>query len=270
MTKKFIKTIKTYFKILNYKPKDILDFNKFEKSAYKAICFSKDNDSLRSSIYIYTYCLKKWAKIEKIFSKPRLLQKFQKINDEYFADFYSLTYERRRNQMYRYILTNSYKNQIICFFLNDVYGFQINKKGTYFVEIDNNKYQVVNRGYKGTAILNENGNLICNAFYNLDKNCLVLSNNISSYDVIYVENDEGNNYMGIYKKVDSGEFLVGIIDFGWFSSKSPESFASLEIYEDDVDEALLICFAMSFIISTYNNVMHWRMLNLYAASLIQS
>ena len=75
--------------------------------------------------------------------------------------------------------------------------------------------------------------------------------------------------MGIYKKVDSGEFLVGIIDFGWLSSKSPESFASLEIYEDDVDEALLICFAMSFIISTYNNVMYWRMLTLYAASLSQ-
>lgn len=63
--------------------------------------------------------------------------------------------------------------------------------------------------------------------------------------------------------------LVAIIDFGYFSDKRPDSFASLEMYENDEDESLLMCFALSFIISTYNNVKHYQtMLLLYSCSKI--
>ncbi len=273
MTKKFIQIVKTYFKTLNYEPKDLsLDFNAFKKSAYQSICYSKDNDSLRASIYMYRYCSDKWSKIEKIFSKPRLLSKFQKISVDYFSDYYSFVYKRRKKQSYRYILTNNtYKNQIICFYQNDCYELKKDSKNIYFVKVGNNKYKLIDKGYKGTTILNENGNLICNAFYNASKFCLDLFKNISPYDIVPIEDNKGNHYMGIYKKSNSlkASILVAIIDFGYFSDKRPDSFASLEMYENDEDESLLMCFALSFIISTYNNVKHYQtMLLLYSCSKI--
>ena len=49
----------------------------------------------------------------------------------------------------------------------------------------------------------------------------------------------------------------------------PESFTSLEIYDKNVDKSLLVCFAISFIISTYNNVKHYQTTSLlYTLSIL--
>ena len=167
ITKKFIEKIHYYFDELNYRPKTNLDFDAFCACADNTLAHTETLEDAANTIILYSYCIKKWNKIEKIFSKKSNIfnslfyrgnSLISLVNDIEAKGVYHITNGINRNV-----------NDIFVISTNDDYSldfsykkgvFSIFEDGKYFLKYPNSTMRL--RSKASMDMLDKDKNILCN------------------------------------------------------------------------------------------------------------
>lgn len=265
ITRRFIEKIRSYFDELSIDAKNGILLDEFKIKFIKTLNRCKELDDAKLAIIIYKYCLKKWNKIEKIFTKY-----LDKWHDYNFEDASNIETVNDQSASGVYLITNTLTEPKEIFFTSksfddELYSFKY-KNNVFKIEDDSYFYLKYSKTQPGTIkLFNNKDNLLCNIILS-DTYDIFLEKNNTDYELIIKnENDDESPFIGVFKKsyidnLGDSEFIefknmIADIEWDLLDSKSDVGIARINLYQEIDDISILLYFASStfLLYKSYND-----------------
>lgn len=254
VTRRFIEKIRYYFNELKIEAKYGISFEEFQLNAIKTLNRSKDLGDAKLSIFFTKYCISHWNKIDQIFTEH--LDRWQEyefdapvnidlITDEDALGIYYITNGLTSNSQIFYLTGLGYDDELIQF---------CSDKGFYSLDDDYRIKITQKNSVKARLSKKTNSTTICDITFD-DHNNPVIDYNASKYELVPCKEDDGNYFVGVFKKSyisslkdsDYIEFknMIASIEWDVFKAKSDKGVAKIVFYEESDDEDQIYYFALS-------------------------
>lgn len=276
ITRRFIEKIRYYFDELGIDAKNGISFDEFEDKSIKTLNRCKELADARIVIDFYCFCLKKWNKIEKIFTKH--IDKWQEYNFEGQTTIETVDDESAEGV---YCLTNALTKSKEVFltsksFDDELYSFKY-KNGKFMMEDDGDyylKYSKMNPDVM--KLFDKYNNPLCNIVLSKTYDVFLEKNN-TEYELVVQKKDDGNTFIGVFEKSyinslgdnDFIEFKNMVADIEWdlLNRKSDLGVTRVTIYREMEDISQILYFATStfLLYKSFNDAK-----NIFAMSVINT
>lgn len=255
ITRNFISKVRLYFNELHLPAKNGITFEKFQDHFIKIINRCKDIISAKMAIDYFSFCRKKWNKIEKIFTNH--LSKWQEFeyskgitvflltNDQSYGIYTIANYiSERVNDIY--LTSNSFDNELYDIDLDD-------KKISIFEDSD--YYLCFSKSNSQKMILyTKNDDPICDIYVNNFLE-LYLKNNQTNFEIITDKNNIfvfEESYLDSLDEDEEIDLEKTIANYIGFHQREKESnirrMILYEEMEDDEFEILLYIMLAHFLL----------------------
>ena len=219
ITKNFISKVRLYFNELHLHAKNGITFEKFQEHFIKIINRCEDMISIRMAIDYFTFCRKKWNKIERIFTD--YLSKWQEfaysesitvclLEDDESYGIYTITNHISEK------INNTYLTSIS--FEDELYDIDFNDKNIVIFE-DSDYYLRFSKSNSQKMILcTKNDDPICDIYVN-DYLELYFKNNQTNFEIItdknniFVFEESYLNSLDNDEDIDFEKTIANYIDF---------------------------------------------------------
>lgn len=251
ITRRFIEKVHFAFDELRYCEKNILNFDKFFERATKTLTHSRHVKDAIETVNLFSFCLKKWNKIEKLFAKKLDVfneyryetgKQISNVSDELAIGTYFTT-----NGLYKKAKILSVASHSID---ENLFSFS-KRKGRFSIFADGKYYfKYAKASAKKLNIFNKNNKLVCKVILDTEDLSISLIKNNTNYELLC-----DNGFVEIYSKqyidqlddVDDANSEKRIADICWdaLTKKSKSGVAQLSVYAENEDLELLLIFSMA-------------------------
>ena len=262
ITKSFMKKVCIAFSILDYQVKNKVNLNEFEKTADKRLSRCKELADAKEVVTQSRFCYKHWEKIEKIFSNPKTLNYFQRLECDDGDGIYQLNDEEASGTYWiTNGLTGSLKDIAIASVAFDDETFFVNTKTKKYKIFEDGEFYISNSSWSSgkMKLFDKYNNHVCDIVTTKSHN-IFLKNNKSNYyipkcfvDTLIFE----RKYVETLKSEEDVETNKVFASVEWDLIKSGKyySVAKLQIYEtidEENDLELFLFFAISTFLTYIN------------------
>lgn len=250
ITRIFIEKVHEAFDELNYHETRHLNFDTFEQAAVRTLTHCKELSDAIDAVRMYQFCLKKWNKIERMFSR-----KLRAFNEYDYEGNSLISLVSDDESLGTYYITNGINKRVKEVFVashsfnEDMFALSF-ENGRFTIFEDGNYYIKYSRMSSAKMkLFNHKNDCLCNIVLSEELG-IFLENNLTPYDLVVYD-----DFIGIYDyryiesladtdSIDT-EKLLADIEWDILEKNSDLGIAKLNVYAPNQDLEMLLLFATS-------------------------